>query len=204
MIEYRFRVPSAAVFTLYSYSKILEYHFRVPTAGSLTSARPFVRWGPGFIGLGLVSSEVRNTASTAASLSSPVRRLQWRDHDITVSSLLFASCNVESVTFRCHWIHGNKYSSTVNRIQCQPNSLGQLHSYISGSPASHGDVLDDCSCIQQRQLGNKSIHTHIEALSSTNCFKNTSFFPLLYRFMSQSHIRERNMTATFTAYRHSK
>jgi hypothetical protein len=35
MIEYRFRVPSAAVFTLYSYSKDLEYRFRVPTAGSL-------------------------------------------------------------------------------------------------------------------------------------------------------------------------
>jgi hypothetical protein len=35
MIEYRFRVPSAAVFTLYSYSKALEYRFRVPTAGSL-------------------------------------------------------------------------------------------------------------------------------------------------------------------------
>jgi hypothetical protein len=34
-IEYRFRVPSAAVFTLYSYSKALEYRFRVPTAGSL-------------------------------------------------------------------------------------------------------------------------------------------------------------------------
>jgi hypothetical protein len=35
MIEYRFRVPNAAVFTLYSYSKTLEYRFRVPTAGSL-------------------------------------------------------------------------------------------------------------------------------------------------------------------------
>jgi hypothetical protein len=36
MIEYRFRVPSAAVFTLYSYSKALQYLFRVPTAaGSL-------------------------------------------------------------------------------------------------------------------------------------------------------------------------
>jgi hypothetical protein len=35
MIEYRFRVPSAAVFTLHSYSKALEYPFRVPTAGSL-------------------------------------------------------------------------------------------------------------------------------------------------------------------------
>jgi hypothetical protein len=35
-IEYRFRVPSAAVFTLYSYSKALEYRFRVPTAASLT------------------------------------------------------------------------------------------------------------------------------------------------------------------------
>jgi hypothetical protein len=34
-IEYRFRVPSAAVFTLYSYSKALEYLFRVSTAGSL-------------------------------------------------------------------------------------------------------------------------------------------------------------------------
>jgi hypothetical protein len=34
-IEYRFTVPSAAVFTLYSYSKALEYRFRVPTAGSL-------------------------------------------------------------------------------------------------------------------------------------------------------------------------
>jgi hypothetical protein len=31
MIEYRFRVPSAAVFTLYSYSKSLEYYFRVST-----------------------------------------------------------------------------------------------------------------------------------------------------------------------------
>jgi hypothetical protein len=37
MIEYRFRVPSAAVFTLYSYSKTLEYHFRVSTAASLTA-----------------------------------------------------------------------------------------------------------------------------------------------------------------------
>jgi hypothetical protein len=35
MIEYRFRVPSATVFTLYSYSKALEYRFRVPTADSL-------------------------------------------------------------------------------------------------------------------------------------------------------------------------
>jgi hypothetical protein len=43
IIEYRFRVPSAAVFTLYSYSKALEYRFRVPTAGSLRTggtARP--------------------------------------------------------------------------------------------------------------------------------------------------------------------
>jgi hypothetical protein len=39
MIEYRFRVPSAAVFTIYSYSKALEYHFRVPTAGSLSVLR---------------------------------------------------------------------------------------------------------------------------------------------------------------------
>jgi hypothetical protein len=36
MIEYRFRVPSAAVFTLYSYSKTLEYHLEYATAGSLT------------------------------------------------------------------------------------------------------------------------------------------------------------------------
>jgi hypothetical protein len=39
-IEYRFRVPSAAVFTLYSYSKALEYRFRVPTAGSLKRQQP--------------------------------------------------------------------------------------------------------------------------------------------------------------------
>jgi hypothetical protein len=38
MIKYRFRVPSAAVFTLYSYSKPLEYRFRVSTAASLMSA----------------------------------------------------------------------------------------------------------------------------------------------------------------------
>jgi hypothetical protein len=35
-IEYRFRVPSATVFTLYSYCKDLEYRFRLATAGSLT------------------------------------------------------------------------------------------------------------------------------------------------------------------------
>jgi hypothetical protein len=35
MIEYRFRVPSTAVFTLYSYSKTLEYHLEYTTAGSL-------------------------------------------------------------------------------------------------------------------------------------------------------------------------
>jgi hypothetical protein len=35
MIEYRFRVPSATVFTLYSYYKALEYRFRVSTAASL-------------------------------------------------------------------------------------------------------------------------------------------------------------------------
>jgi hypothetical protein len=34
-IEYRFRVPSAAIFTLYSYSKTLEYHLVYVTAGSL-------------------------------------------------------------------------------------------------------------------------------------------------------------------------
>jgi prepilin signal peptidase PulO-like enzyme (type II secretory pathway) len=34
-IEYRFRVPSAAIFTLYSYSKVLEYPLEYPTAGSL-------------------------------------------------------------------------------------------------------------------------------------------------------------------------
>jgi hypothetical protein len=33
-IEYYFRVPSAAVFTLYLYCKALEYRFRVPTAVS--------------------------------------------------------------------------------------------------------------------------------------------------------------------------
>jgi hypothetical protein len=37
MIEYRFRVPSAAVFTLYLYSKALEYRFRVSAVGSLTN-----------------------------------------------------------------------------------------------------------------------------------------------------------------------
>jgi hypothetical protein len=42
MIEYRFRVPSAAVFTPYSYSKALEYRFRVPTAGSLIDLRDFL------------------------------------------------------------------------------------------------------------------------------------------------------------------
>jgi hypothetical protein len=41
-IEYRFRVPSAAVFTLYSYSKALEYRFRVSTAGSLRLWEPSV------------------------------------------------------------------------------------------------------------------------------------------------------------------
>jgi hypothetical protein len=35
-IEYRFRVPSAAVFTLYSYSKTLVYRLEYATAGSLT------------------------------------------------------------------------------------------------------------------------------------------------------------------------
>jgi hypothetical protein len=38
-IEYRFKVSSAAVFTLYSYSKALEYRFRVPTTGSLIRFR---------------------------------------------------------------------------------------------------------------------------------------------------------------------
>jgi hypothetical protein len=37
MIEYRFRVPIAAVFTLYSYSKALEYPLEYPTASSLIS-----------------------------------------------------------------------------------------------------------------------------------------------------------------------
>jgi hypothetical protein len=35
MIKYRFRVPSAVVFTLYSYSKALEYPPEYPTAGTL-------------------------------------------------------------------------------------------------------------------------------------------------------------------------
>jgi hypothetical protein len=37
MIEYRFRVPSIAIFTLYSYSKPLEYPLEYPTAGSLSA-----------------------------------------------------------------------------------------------------------------------------------------------------------------------
>jgi hypothetical protein len=46
-IEYRFRVSSAAVFTIYSYSKTLEYLFRVSTAGSLTpNARVSVQVTP--------------------------------------------------------------------------------------------------------------------------------------------------------------
>jgi hypothetical protein len=36
-IEYRFIVPSAAVFTLYSYSKTLEYRLEYTTAGSLNN-----------------------------------------------------------------------------------------------------------------------------------------------------------------------
>jgi hypothetical protein len=35
-IDYRFRVSSAVIFTLYSYSKALEYRFRVRTADSIT------------------------------------------------------------------------------------------------------------------------------------------------------------------------
>jgi hypothetical protein len=42
MIEYRFRVPSAAVFTLYLYSKALEYLLEYPTAGSLVRTQT---WG---------------------------------------------------------------------------------------------------------------------------------------------------------------
>jgi hypothetical protein len=38
MIEYRFRVSNAAVFTLYSYSKALEYHIEYATADSLMHA----------------------------------------------------------------------------------------------------------------------------------------------------------------------
>jgi hypothetical protein len=37
MIEYHFRVLSATVFTLYSYSKTLEYRLEYATAGGLTS-----------------------------------------------------------------------------------------------------------------------------------------------------------------------
>jgi hypothetical protein len=53
-IEYRFRVPSAAVFTLYSYSKVLEYRFRVPTAAGLMRKR---KMGEGTGGRGAVNAE---------------------------------------------------------------------------------------------------------------------------------------------------
>jgi hypothetical protein len=46
MIEYRFRVSNAAVFTLYSYFKALEYRFRVLTAGSLILSNPYLSSGP--------------------------------------------------------------------------------------------------------------------------------------------------------------
>jgi hypothetical protein len=52
MIEYHFRVPSAIVFTLYSYSKVLEYRFIEPNAGSL-------------ITLGCVRHAVRSTVPVA-------------------------------------------------------------------------------------------------------------------------------------------
>jgi hypothetical protein len=51
-IEYRFKVSSAAVFTLYSYYKALEYRFRVLTADSVRRQRPEAiaaggrRWRP--------------------------------------------------------------------------------------------------------------------------------------------------------------
>jgi hypothetical protein len=38
MIEYRFRVTSAVIFTLYSYSKFLEYHLEYATTASLSKA----------------------------------------------------------------------------------------------------------------------------------------------------------------------
>jgi hypothetical protein len=39
MIEYRFRVPSATVFTLYSYSKSLEYRLQYATTASLSRGK---------------------------------------------------------------------------------------------------------------------------------------------------------------------
>jgi hypothetical protein len=50
MIEYRFRVPSAAVFTLYSYSKALEYRFRVPIVDSVRAC----------LGCHITASRIRN------------------------------------------------------------------------------------------------------------------------------------------------
>jgi hypothetical protein len=44
-IKYRFRVPSAAVFTLYSYSKALEYRLQYATAASLIHIAGFVMCG---------------------------------------------------------------------------------------------------------------------------------------------------------------
>jgi hypothetical protein len=43
-IEYRFKVPSVVVFTLYSCSKALEYRFRVSTTGSLIARLGSQHW----------------------------------------------------------------------------------------------------------------------------------------------------------------
>jgi hypothetical protein len=58
MIEYRFRIPNAAVFTLYSYSIALEYRFRAPTAASLTCDHDTAFCFPSPVTLSLVSTNM--------------------------------------------------------------------------------------------------------------------------------------------------
>jgi hypothetical protein len=61
-IEYRFRVPSAAVFTLYSYSKSLEY----ATAGSLTTQAQTK-----------LNEELTHTASKELEIFATESIMQW-------------------------------------------------------------------------------------------------------------------------------
>jgi hypothetical protein len=191
MIEYRFRVPSAAVFTLYSYSKALEYRFRVSTAGSLIpklwrqqqgggdSLQNLAR-NLGTLGSSLSAWDQSTFGSVHKKLSQLRKELEWvRGQNIgtgptraerrlmkEISKLLSREEMMERHRSRVEWLReGDRNTSffqAKSKERAKTNRITALH-HTDGSVASEQQELVTVATSEGFLLG--VIHKAGEQLS---------------------------------------
>jgi hypothetical protein len=88
-LEYRFRVSSAAVFTLYSYSKILEYHLEYATADSLSlSVLMDLYIHPLYVLVSKILLSILNSSAPIHPLYYPLSTLSTMGPTVTLSKYI--------------------------------------------------------------------------------------------------------------------